>query len=201
MRKELGYISIDGAYGGDQEWFQDFWMNLGGCGAITACDICLYFASVSRRHERLIPFAMDKLGKKNYLKLGMKMKRYLRPRMGGISTLEMFADDFLDYLEDHNGQLRQELFHGTESYDKAAEFVKSYIDRGCPIAYLLLRHEKKEYKDINWHWFVVTGYEEEPDGTMNLIIATYGKRYKFPFEELWNTGKEEKGGMVGISSV
>lgn len=201
MRKELSYISIEGAYGGSQEWFSDFWMNLGGCGAVTACDICLYFASGHRRHERLIPFAADKLNKKNYKKLGMKMKRYLRPRMGGISTVEMFADGFADYMEDHEGQLRQELFHGTRSFEEARAFVKKYIDRGFPIAYLLLHHEKKEYKDINWHWFTVTGYEEEPDGAMKLIAATYGGRYKFPFEDLWNTGKEEKGGMVGISSV
>lgn len=42
MKKELEYFYIEDSYGGNQEWFTDFMMNRGGCGALTACDTCLY---------------------------------------------------------------------------------------------------------------------------------------------------------------
>ena len=42
--KELNYFIIDGAIGWNQDWFKEWWMNKGGCAAVTACDLCLYLA-------------------------------------------------------------------------------------------------------------------------------------------------------------
>ena len=44
MKKELEHFMIGASYGGNQEWFRSFMMRIGGCGAETACDSCLYFA-------------------------------------------------------------------------------------------------------------------------------------------------------------
>ncbi len=35
---------IDGEFGGNQDWFTNIVMNVGGCGAATACDSCIYLA-------------------------------------------------------------------------------------------------------------------------------------------------------------
>lgn len=45
MKRELPYFSIEGAFGGSQEWFtHDWWMRKGGCAAVTATDCSLYFS-------------------------------------------------------------------------------------------------------------------------------------------------------------
>ena len=33
MKKELDYFTIEGCYGGNQDWFTNIVMNVGGCGA------------------------------------------------------------------------------------------------------------------------------------------------------------------------
>ena len=48
MKRELEYFRIGGSWGGNQSWFFDFMMRIGGCGAVTACDCCIY--SVSYTH-------------------------------------------------------------------------------------------------------------------------------------------------------
>ena len=44
MKKELEYFTIEEAFGGNQDWFTNVVMNIGGCAAATACDSCIYFA-------------------------------------------------------------------------------------------------------------------------------------------------------------
>ena len=44
MEKLLNYFTIDDAFGGNQDWFTNIVMHIGGCAAATACDSCIYFA-------------------------------------------------------------------------------------------------------------------------------------------------------------
>ena len=44
MERHLDYFEIEGAYGGSQDWFTNIVMHVGGCGAATACDTCIYLA-------------------------------------------------------------------------------------------------------------------------------------------------------------
>lgn len=40
--KELPLFKVGNYYGYNQELFTDHWMNIGGCGAVTACDVSIY---------------------------------------------------------------------------------------------------------------------------------------------------------------
>ena len=44
MKQILDYFIIDGEVGGNQDWFRNVVMHIGGCAAATACDCCIYFA-------------------------------------------------------------------------------------------------------------------------------------------------------------
>ena len=44
MEKKLDFFYIGESYGGNQDWCFDHMMQLGGCGAITACDSSIYLA-------------------------------------------------------------------------------------------------------------------------------------------------------------
>ena len=197
MKKILDYFSIDGAVGGSQEWFKNVVMYIGGCAAATACDCCIYLA-LHKGMGHLYPFDPDHLTREDYVRFAMKMKPYLKPRVNGVNKTYLFTEGFEKYLGDAGEtHIIIEELQGTEDAGRAEEFIKEHIDRGFPVPYLMLRHKKECYKDFVWHWFLCYGYEEREDG-MWITVATYGERSTFRLEDLWDTGYEEKGGLIGL---
>ena len=99
MQKELDYFTIEHSYGGNQDWFWDPMMKIGGCAAVTACDSSIYF-DCYKGTSGLYPYEKTALTKKDYVKFGMKMKPYLKPRHTGIDSLEIYMEGFGKYLAD-----------------------------------------------------------------------------------------------------
>ena len=198
MKKNvLDYFMIDGAVGGNQEWFKNVVMYIGGCAAATACDCCIYLA-LRRGMKELYPYDAENLNREDYVSFSMKMKPYLKPRVSGVNKLWMFTGGFEAYLKNAGrNDISMKEFPGTNDYAAAADFIRSQIDGGCPVPYLMLRHKKAYYKDFVWHWFLCYGYEERPDGVW-ITVATYGEAYTFSLRDLWDTGYEEKGGLIGL---
>ena len=86
----------------------------------------------------------------------------------------------------------------SESAEDAAALIRGQIDTGLPVPYLLLLHQDKALEDFNWHWFILNGYDDSPEGLM-VKAVTYGEWTWINFPHLWDTGKEEKGGFVILS--
>ncbi len=201
MKRELNYFTIEGTYGGNQEWFTNIVMNMGGCAAAAACDCCIYLA-LRKGAEKLYPYSVQELTKENYISFSQKMKPYIRPRIGGVKKLEWFLEGFENYIRDAGGNalgIKLAAFSGENSYEEARAMICTQIDAGCPIPYLLLKHKRNEkYKDYIWHWFLLVGYEEKENDIL-VKTATYGESCIFPLRELWDTGCMEKGGMIRLS--
>ena len=205
MKKELPYFSINGGFGGNQSWFLDPWMHIGGCGALTMCDFLIYMAK-NRNRTECYPYDINALSKKDYRRFGMSMKPYLRPRESGIKDLETFIDGAGIYLEDSEIEgITVEPFDGHRPYEEAEAVVRDRIDSGLPLAMLMLRHQNKRFNFFEWHWFLIVGFDEKAtdDGEKNagdnsfmIKVATYGKEHWLPFEEFWDTGDDERGGLV-----
>ena len=202
MKKELDYFQIEGAYGGNQDWFWDPMMRLGGCAAVTACDLCVYLALRFGRRD-LYPFDLAALNRKDYIRFSRIMKPYLRPRAGGIDKLETYTEGFSAYLRDvssDGGGFTFEEFPGFRPAEDAAEAVGLQIDSGMPAAFLLLHHQAAELSDYEWHWFLLTGYQRTEDGFL-VKAVTYGEYQWLDFGQLWDTGREPRGGMVLVQPV
>lgn len=209
-RKELPYFHIDGHFGGSQSWFLDPWMHIGGCGAMTMCDLLLYQA-ICRGRDDCDPFREKKfqdaeghldekkLSRRDYRKFGMIMKPYLRPRESGIKDLQTFIDGALLFLEDSEieGFSMQKL-DGHRLYADAEAAVMDRIDHGMPVPMLMLKHRDKRFNFFEWHWFLLVGYEKRQSG-LYVKAATYGKEHWLEFEPFWNTGEIERGGLVLVS--
>lgn len=196
-KKQLQYFSIEGAVGGNQEWFRNVVMYMGGCAAATACDSCIYFA-LQNKFGQLYPFETAHLTKEDYIRFGMKMKPYLKPRAGGVRKLAMYIDGFSKYLLDAgNGEslLTMREFSGTHTVEEAEQVICRQIDAGFPIPYLMLRHQNPAYKDFVWHWFLCYGYEKTEED-FQITVATYGESATFSLKDLWETGYAEKGGLI-----
>ena len=199
MKKELGYFTIEGEVGGNQDWFRNLVMKMGGCAAATACDSCIYFA-IYHEKKHLYPFDAGALTKEEYIQFAMKMKPYIPPRVNGVKKLSMYIEGFQNYLRDAGEKsLSMEAFSGEHTWEEAAAFVRHQMDAGCPVPYLLLKHTDEKFKDFTWHWFLLFGYEETEDDLL-VTAATYGEATVLSLKELWNTGMEEKGGMIAYVS-
>ncbi|WP_394926351.1 hypothetical protein [uncultured Robinsoniella sp.] len=196
MKKELPYFNIGDSFGGNQDWFHNFLMHMGGCAAATACDSCIYFA-LHRDFRVLYPFDVKQITKEDYEAFAMKMKPYLRPRAGGIKKTSIYIDGFGEYLKSLGEQdlISMEGFSGDRSFEESASFIVDRIDQGYPIPYLMLKHTDCKFKDYSWHWFLLVGYEQTESDVL-VTLATYGKATVFSLRELWHTGYEEKGGMI-----
>lgn len=206
MKKELDYFTIEEAFGGNQEWFTNVVMNIGGCGAATACDSCIYFARY-RNMKEWYPFDVEHLTKEEYKAFSQIMKPYIRPRVGGVKKLEWYIEGLKRYIQDVNeqqgihAQLLMTPFSGEHTYQEAEEKIQGQIDSGYPVPYLMLKHtDTEKFKDFIWHWFLVVGYERL-EGDTQITVATYGESARLSLRELWNTGYEEKGGIVLYSEL
>lgn len=206
MKKELEYFTIEEAFGGNQEWFSNVVMNIGGCAAATACDSCIYFAKYKGMKE-WYPYDITHLTKDEYKRFSQIMKPYIRPRVGGVKKLEWYIEGLEQYIRDINTdkkcrfQIAMEAFSGNHTYEEAAEKIKKQIDHEYPVPYLMLKHKDTEqYQDFIWHWFLVIGYEEI-ENELWITVATYGEASHLSLKDLWDTGYEEKGGIILYSDL
>ena len=198
-KRELPYFNIGRSYGGNQRWFLDFWMHIGGCGALTMCDLMIYMAK-HRARPQCVPFDIDRLTRRRYIRYGMQMKPYLRPRETGIKDLETFIGGAEDYLRSSGIEgITLEGFSGDEPYEAAEQLLKKQIDAGMPVPMLMLNHKNKEFGFFEWHWFLLVGYEDRQVAGAKVCYAkaaTYGKEHWLRFDRFWDTGEEERGGLV-----
>ena len=195
----IDYYSIEGSPGGNQDWCRDFWMNLGGCAALAAGDmaICL---SKNYGLDDCCPYLPDSMTIKDYDEYSMILKPYIRPRFNGVTRLSIFTEGFGRYLKDRGYEAEFELCVGKDDSDKARDFIIEALSRNLPVACLILSHRDPDLKDLNWHWFSLTGYEYV-DGRFCVVYHTYGEKLTVDFEKLWNTGSPIKGGLVALKAV
>ena len=195
---ELNYFTIDGAIGWNQDWFKEWWMNKGGCAAVTACDLCLYLAR-EKGLAALYPFDAAHPRKEDYLLFSDIMKPYLRPRWSGIDTLEIYLSGLSAYLADIGiSCIKGTGLEGTAPWQEAADLIRRQIDAGIPVPCLLLHHKDPAFDDFQWHWFNLAGYEEF-DGEFHVKAITYGTFFWMDLKALWDTGHSRKGGLIEIT--
>lgn len=197
MKKELAYIQIKNSLGWNQNWFTDWSMYGGGCGAVTACDLCLHLAQ-QKGLAQLYPYSAAKPTKKEYHAFSKIMKPHLSPRWQGIDRLDIYIDGLASYCRTL-GQppLWAEGLEGTASLAQAIALVRQQIDDNIPIPFLLLHHKNRAFRDYQWHWFNLAGYKEA-EGQFYVKAVTYGSFCWLDLAQLWDTGYKNKGGMVAV---
>lgn len=193
MKKETAYFNIGKVYGSSQKWMRDPTMFLGGCGAITVCDMCIYLAMYKGRKE-LYPFSLPPT-KNDFIRFAGLMKTYLPPRRTGIKETETYINEAGKYLDfAGSGDISLWDIKGERPVDEAWEAVKESIDNDMPLCCLTLMHKDKDFDFFRWHWYIINGYEEGERRTVKT--ATYARARILDFDRLWDTGYEEKGGLV-----
>ncbi len=195
MKKELDYFTIGSSYGGQQDWYPEYMLRIGGCALTTACDCSIYFKKHLSRDE-LCPLETDDITKEEYIRFALTMKPYLRPRMGGIDRLSLYREGYGNYLSDVGCRtITMAELEGHRSVDEAEQTVIGQIEAKMPVPYLMLHHKNRALRDYDWHWFLLTGFDERDDG-LYVKTVTYGEWHWLRLRDLWETGYRRKGGMI-----
>ncbi|WP_295360775.1 hypothetical protein [uncultured Succiniclasticum sp.] len=196
MLKELDYFWVGEEYGGRQSLLPDMVMRFAGCAAVTACDSLIYM-TLYKNLKNLCPFSTDQLRGRDYVAFFKTVKPYLRPRLMGINRLEIFVAAFKKFLKEHGTFILDVLpWSGDHDEQDTVNTIRQQIDRGFLIPYLLLHHKNPNFENYEWHWFLLTGYDEKPDGRFMVKAVTYGAYEWLDFAKLWNTGYDRKGGLI-----
>ena len=196
MLKELDYFWVGEEYGGRQSLLPDVVMRFAGCAAVTACDSLIYM-TLYKNLKNLCPFSTDQLRGRDYVAFFKTVKPYLRPRLMGINRLEIFVVAFKKFLKEHGTFFLDVLpWSGDHDEQDTVNTIRQQIDRGFLIPYLLLHHKNPNFENYEWHWFLLTGYDEKPDGRFMVKAVTYGAYEWLDFAKLWNTGYDRKGGLI-----
>ena len=194
--KELDYFWVGEEYGGRQSLLPDMIMRFAGCAAVTACDSLIYM-TLYKNLKNLCPFSTDQLRGRDYVAFFKTVKPYLRPRLMGINRLEIFVSAFKKFLKEHGTFFLDVLpWSGDHDEQDTVNTIRQQIDRGFLIPYLLLHHKNPNFENYEWHWFLLTGYDEKPDGRFLVKAVTYGAYEWLDFAKLWNTGYDRKGGLI-----
>ena len=196
LKKELPYFDINNAYGGCQTWFSTWKMREGGCGAVTACDCCIYLARYQGMTD-LYPYDANHVSKADYIHFAEQdMQPYLYPRPTGTDKLETYIDGFAGYLPERaNAALHLQPWSGKESLKDTKAIICQQIDKGMPIPCLTLRHKNPLMEPYVWHWYLLTGYQSFDDVFL-VKIVTYGQWQWLDLSVLWDTGYSRKGGLI-----
>ena len=196
MLKELDYFWVGEEYGGRQSLLPDMIMRFAGCAAVTACDSLIYM-TLYKNLKNLCPFSTDQLRGRDYVAFFKTVKPYLRPRLMGINRLEIFVAAFKKFLKEHGTFFLDVMpWSGDHVEQDTVNTIRQQIDRGFLIPYLLLHHKNPNFENYEWHWFLLTGYDEKPDGRFMVKAVTYGAYEWLDFAKLWNTGYDRKGGLI-----
>lgn len=195
MKKELPHYYIGSSYGGNQEWFNGFMMRIGGCAAETAMECCIYLDR--NFNTALCPFDAKNITKRDFVKFGDVMKPYLTPRWSGIDSLSVFIDGFSDYLKSRNSGIKLSPVYEDKPYETLKNTLVSQIDRGIPVPFLNLHNPNPRFKDYEWHWFMINGYELFEDELM-VKAVTYSSWEWLDFSELVSPRYSKRGGIVKI---
>lgn len=198
MKKELPHFYIGESLGGQQAWYSrvtDFGMHIGGCAAITACDCAIYLQKYFGLRG-LYPFDVERITREDYLRFGKIMEPYLYPRWSGVDKLEIYLDGFGKFLSERGvTSVKMSAWHGEKNLSASREVVRKQIDAGWPLPCLTLKHKEPSMQDYYWHWFILNGYDEH-DENFSVKAVSYGVGVWLNFATLWDTGYDERGGLI-----
>ena len=196
MKQSLAYFHIGEALGGSQDWLTDPMMRLGGCAAVCACDSCIWLAR-TRGLTGLYPYDAAKLSREDYIAFSRIMKPYLRPRWEGVHTTAIYTGGLGQYLADCGEErVTMTALPGAAPAAEAYAAVRRSIGDGLPVPCLILDHANPSFGDYEWHWFLLTGFDDESEGGPSVEAVTYGTARQLDFTGLWDTGKPRRGGLV-----
>ncbi len=179
--RELNFPKIETqsshlVYGGNQEWFKKKWQRQSGCASTSGANLAAYYAINFKEMKELFSGDTQNLTQENYLDIMDIMFHYMRPGLIGFPYASKFAKRFSDFCLSKNIKVESNVLKKWGTIREASDFITSSIDRGHPVALLILFHRAKELRNDNWHWVTISGYTYKNEKLEQIILSNGGRR-------------------------
>lgn len=197
-KREVDFFTVEGGYyGGDQNWNRKAFLRLAGCSTTTACEACIHLARTRTSMRHLYPYDVHHITREDFRDFTEFVFPHVHPGPVGLTSIERYARMFSAYAESRGVKAEADLLPGSCRVEAARDFIRGSIADGRVTAYLMLRHRDLQFDDFVWHWFTITGYEEDQEN-FTLIAATFGRRHLLDLAGAWETGFTKRGGLVSL---
>lgn len=180
------------SYGYNQEWYQDKWQRLAGCGPTTGTQMLSYVL----QRDKLID---GKITQATALTMMEEFWHYATPGKGGLFRTswlkrglnQYFADKKLPYEADLIRILPFKILR--PKLTKIGATIVDALANNAPIGFLN-RQSGKEKNIDTWHWMIVVGIEILED---DYIITVYDESIIKEFSlKKWLSSSMLGGGFV-----
>lgn len=162
-------------YGGNQEWFNDKWQRLAGCGSVSATNIYSFYIDENRRYSKTI-----------YLQRMEEMFNRFVPGKRGFPYVYIYARNMRKILKAAGLDYDFKIYRNP-GLAKGLDFVIKQLDQHNPVALLILGHGHVSLWEDNWHWVTIFGYQREKNDYF-LYISDCGKKKKILAKNLFRQG-------------
>ena len=176
----LDFTTPDGKLctGGNQDWFDDHWHKMSGCGPIAASNLIWYQAR--SRAELCALCDIENGGYADFRTLMDSMFSHITPGRGGIHNSRLFIPGLLEYCQSRGVPMETDCLdirrmpRSAPNVDEVRDFLVRWLEKDCLVAFLNLSNGKLVLPD-SWHW--VTIMSLEPEG-MTALISDEGRTYE-----------------------
>ncbi len=185
-------------FGGFQEWYENEWHRMAGCGPTCAANVLSYLAKT--RPELTSLYAYEAMSLTDFVKHMDDAYRFVTPGNMGLNKVEMFTEGIVQFAKSRGITLTPHVFDapGNMARNRApvhdlASFVKAGLEADCPIGFLNLT--KGKVKNIQgWHWITITRADID-DNTLFTCASDEGKEICFDLR-LWYLSTRMRGGLA-----
>ena len=171
--------------GGSQEWYEDRWQRISGCGPTAAANLIWYMEG-------------DRAG--TYEKLQRDMFGYVTPGMRGVNTSGIFTEGVARYASERGVKIFTRTLEippkprARPGVETCLAFLSAAIGTDSPVAFLNLSNGTLTDLE-NWHW--VTILSVETDGA-SVAVCDQGRTFDLNFGE-WLETSALGGALVYIT--
>jgi len=186
---------LDGkvVYGLDQEWYEDKFRRLAGCGPVTAATTLMY---IGKREGGLPDYVNSDMEK--ILFMLNDVWQYVRPGVKGLHKVENYVRGVNKLCKNYGvgWECRHIKVSKNTPVAHAAAFIESGISNDSPVAFLNL-HKGDVAAFDSWHWFALTGIRME-DGKYILNGVDEGRKLEFDLDR-WIATTKKGGGFAYVT--
>ena len=172
-------------YGADQHWFKKKLSAISGCGPTTSSMALAYISQQSKTCRCIYPYSYP-FKKDEFLMFMEDVRLQIKPNFGPMTDPDDFCRKCVDYAKYRGVKIGYEVMEKSLGADEVFDKICELLNDGIMPSLLILRNPHKEINEYTWHWMTVTGCIKD---TMEIVIATFGKKHRMDFSKAWNQNK------------
>jgi len=173
--------------GGSQEWYENRWHRISGCGPVAASNLIWYMMRIDGEKTR-------------YMELMREMFMYITPGLHGVNKSGIFSEGIVRYGVNNGLRIDPHVLEISPKQQERPDIgtVRDYIVTAlrsdAPVALLNLSSGMAKTME-NWHWMTIITFN---DDDMRIQFCDYGAKQEADISA-WIKTTKQGGAMIYLT--